>query len=120
MFVLASPWFVIYNKAFVIRQVYSYLLALRSLIIDEIVNEGGDIVNGYFPGNFATIASKFCVKYDTVVKIWRQFVANNDHERPKPRSAGVTILQTHDLAFIELLKTGKPSLTSGDIVERSK
>ena len=63
---------------------------LRSLLIDEIVNEGGDIVNGYFLGNFATIASKFRVKYDTVVKIWRQFVANNDHERPKPRSAGVT------------------------------
>ncbi len=89
---------------------------LRSLIIDEIVNEGGDIVNGYFPGNFATIASKFRVKYDTVVKIWRQFVANNDHERPKPRSAGVTILQTHDLDFIELLKTGKPSLTSGELL----
>ena len=82
---------------------------LRSLIIDEIVNKGGDIVNGYFPGNFATIASKFRVKYDTVVKIWCQFVANNDHECPKPQSAGVTILQTHDLDFIKLLKTSKPS-----------
>ena len=32
---------------------------LRSLIIDEIVEEGGDIVTGFFPGNLANVARKF-------------------------------------------------------------
>ena len=30
----------------------------RSLIIDEIVEMGGDIITGYFPGDLETVASK--------------------------------------------------------------
>ena len=32
---------------------------LRSLVIDAIVDAGGDIVTGYFQGNFAAIARTF-------------------------------------------------------------
>ena len=56
---------------------------LRSLVIDEIVNEGGDIATRYFPGNFSAISKTFKLKTDTVMKVWRQFVANRNHERPK-------------------------------------
>ena len=45
------------------------------MVIDAIVDTGGDIVTGYFQGNFAAIARTFKLKRDTVVKVWRQFVA---------------------------------------------
>ena len=86
---------------------------LRSLIIDAIVDTGGDIVTGYFQGNFAAIARTFKLKRDAVVKVWRQFVANSDHELPKSTATGVRSLQPNDLDFIEFLKTDRPSLTSG-------
>jgi hypothetical protein len=35
---------------------------LPSLIIDEIVEEGGDIVTRFFPGNLANVARKFKLK----------------------------------------------------------
>ena len=35
---------------------------LPSLIIDEIVEGGGDIVTGFFPGNLANVARKFKLK----------------------------------------------------------
>ena len=90
---------------------------LRSLVIDEIVNAGGDIATGYFPGNFAAIAKTFKLKTDTVMKVWRQFVANTDHERPKFIATGARSLQPDDIDFIEFLKTDRPSLTSGELLK---
>ena len=89
---------------------------LRSLIIDEIVAEGGDIVTGFFPGNLANVARKFKLTYNTVANVWRQFIEKRDHERPKSLATGVRCLQTDDLDFIEFLKTDRPSLTSGELL----
>ena len=83
--------------------------------IDAIVDAGGDIVTGYFQGNFAAIAKTFKLKRDTVVKVWRQFVAT-DHELPKSTATGVRSLQPNDLDFIEFLKTDRPLLTSGEFL----
>lgn len=90
---------------------------IRSLIIDAIVEEGGDIATGFFPGNLANVARKFKLKYNTVAKVWRQFIENGNHERPKSLATGVRCLQTDDLDFIEFLKAGRPSLTSGELLE---
>ena len=86
------------------------------MVIDAIVDAGGDIVTGYFQGNFSAIARTFKLKRDTVVKVWRQFVANSDHELPKSTATGVRSLQPNDLDFIEFLKTDRPSLTSGELL----
>ena len=46
---------------------------LRRSIIQDIVENGGDFVTGFFPGNLSVIALKNRTKYDTVKKIWKQF-----------------------------------------------
>ena len=38
----------------------------RSLIIDEIIEHGGDMITGYLPGSFDEIAKKFKLKKDAV------------------------------------------------------
>ena len=89
---------------------------LRSLIIDTIVEAGGDIVSRLFPGNFAVIAKTFKLKTYNVVKLWRQFVAKWIPQAPKVSSSWLRRLQPHDLDFIKFLKTDRPSLTSGELL----
>jgi len=89
----------------------------RSLVIDEIIESGGDIVTGFFPGNFAAIARKLKLKRDTVIKIWRNFCITGNELRSKSKASGVKNLQTDDLEFIEFLKTDRPSLTSGELLK---
>ena len=50
------------------------------------------------------------------MKVWRQFVANRDHERPKSIATGARSLQPDDIDFIEFLKTDRPSLTFGKLL----
>ena len=90
---------------------------VRSLIIDEIVEQGGDIATGFFPGNLANVARKFKLKYNTVATVGRQFIENRDHERPKSLATGVRCLKGDDLDFIEFLKTDRPSLMSGELLK---
>ena len=74
---------------------------VRSMIIDEFVENGGDIRTGYFPGSFDNIAKKFKLKIDTVKKVWKTFHTTGEFKRPKPCSSGVKHLQPEDLEFIE-------------------
>ena len=89
---------------------------VRSMIIDEFVENGGDITRGYFPGSFDNIAKKFKLKIDTVQKVWKTFHTTGEFKRPKPCSSGVKHLQPEDLEFIEVLKTNRPSMTSGELL----
>ena len=88
----------------------------RSLIIDEIVEMGGDIITGYFPGDLETVASKFKITKKAVKKIWETFCSTGEHVRPKVNASGVKHLQQDHIEFIELLKSDKPSLTSGELL----
>ena len=47
---------------------------LRRNIIQDVVEKGGDLVTGYFPGSFSEIALKNRTTYNTVRKIWKQFL----------------------------------------------
>lgn len=89
----------------------------RSLVVDEIIENGGDMITGFFPGNFAAIARKLKLKRDTVVKVWNNFCSTGTHEQQQTQASGVKSLQTDDIKFIELLKTDKPSLTSGELLK---
>lgn len=88
----------------------------RSLVIDEIVESGGDIITGFFPGNFAVIARKLKLKRDTVVKVWNNFCLTGKHEQPRTKAKGVKSLQPDDLELIEVLKPDKPSMTFGELL----
>ena len=89
---------------------------VRSMIIDEFVENGGDITTGYFPGSFDNTAKKFKLKIDTVKKLWKTFHTTGEFKRPKPCSSGVKHLQPEDLEFIEVLKTNRPLMTSGELL----
>ena len=65
---------------------------LQRKIVQDIIEESGDFVTGFFPGLFSVIADKNRVKYDTVRKIWKEFVANG-HTEVVRRAAGIKHLQ---------------------------
>ena len=45
---------------------------LRTLMVDEIARNGGDIYTGYFPGNFSDVANAFKVSRNTVANLWQR------------------------------------------------
>ena len=92
----------------------------RSIVIDEIVEVGGDIATGFFEGSYSAVASKLKVSSDTIKKIWKAFCTSGESERPKSCASGVKQLKPDDLEFIEVLKTDKPSMTSGEILKEVK
>lgn len=89
----------------------------RSMIIDAIVENGGDMVTGYFPGSFDEIAKRFKLNVDTVQRIWKTFYTTGEFKRPKPSSSGVKHLMSDDLEFIKFLKTNQPSMTTGELIK---
>ena len=42
----------------------------RVLILDTIIEKGGDSLTGYIPVTYIEIAKRFCVSQQTVAKIW--------------------------------------------------
>ena len=48
---------------------------LRRNIIQDVVEKGGDLATGYFPGSFSEIALKNRTTYNTVRKIFLKLVA---------------------------------------------
>ena len=85
-------------------------------MIDEIVENGGDITTGFVPGSPSCIAKKFKLKIDTVKKVWKRFYTTEGFKRPKTVSSGVKHLQPEDLEFIEVLKTIRPSMKTGELL----
>ena len=56
----------------------------RTLIIDEIVTNGGDIHSGYFPGQFSDIAKVFKVSKQTVKNVWLHLHMDSIEEETLP------------------------------------
>ena len=77
----------------------------RSIVIDEIVEVGGDIATGFFEGSYSAVASKLKVSSDTIKKIWKAFCTSGESKRPKSCTSGAKQLIPDDLEFIEVLKT---------------
>ena len=49
---------------------------LRTLIVDEIVRNGGDIYTGYFPGKFSDVVNAFKVSRNTVINLFSVYTQN--------------------------------------------
>jgi len=59
---------------------------LRTLIVDEIVRNGGDIYTGYFPGKFLDVANAFKVSRNTVINLWQRL--HTEHTIEPQRNGG--------------------------------
>ena len=90
---------------------------LRCLVVDEIVEMGGDTATGFFEGSYRAVASKLKLSTETVQKIWTTFCVSGEIKRPKSCASGVKHLKPEDLEFIKFLKTDKPSMTSGELLK---
>ena len=92
---------------------------MRRRIVEDIVEDGGDFVTGFFPGNFSAIAERNRVKFDTVRKIWKEVVEKGDAGITKTRAAGVKQIQQDDIDFIRFLKTDRASMTAGELYKHT-
>ncbi|XP_078382244.1 uncharacterized protein LOC144664917 [Oculina patagonica] len=88
---------------------------LKRKIIQDIVEDGGDFVTGFFPGSFSVIAERNRVKHDTVRKIWKDLVDNGNAGITERHTAGVKHIQQDDVDFIRFLKTDRASMTIGEL-----
>ena len=76
---------------------------LRRTIIQDVVEKGGDLVTGDFPGSFSEIALKNRTTYNTVRKIWKQFFETGS-TCYESHAAGSEHLQQDDLDFISIFR----------------
>ncbi|XP_031552633.1 uncharacterized protein LOC116289810 [Actinia tenebrosa] len=89
---------------------------MRTMIIDRILQEGGDRATGYIPRSLRYFSEELQLSYNTVAKIWRQFCEEfSIDSRPKGGTKW-SKLSEDDLELIELLKIEKPSISLAEII----
>ena len=89
---------------------------MRSLIIDRILQEGGDRVTGYIPKSFRYFSEELKLSVNTITKTWRKFC---EELSINPRAKGGTKwskLTGDDLELIEILKIEKPTVSLAEII----
>ena len=89
---------------------------MRLLIIDRILQEGGDRVTGYIPRSFRYFSEELKLSVNTITKSWRKFC---EELSINPRAKGGTKwskLTGDDLELIEILKIEKPSVSLAEII----
>ena len=90
---------------------------LRHLIIDKIVEGGGDPLTMIFPGRFVDIANELNVSLATVSKIWKNYCETGSLSPLKHRGGNPSRLSNGDLELIEVLKRQKPSITHAEVMD---
>lgn len=90
---------------------------LRSLIVDVILSEGGDVTTGYYPGNFRDIERRFKVTAGVPKRVWNNFCKTGRLE-PHRYVCGVqSPLEQPELELVRILKENRPSITYNEIKE---
>lgn len=87
---------------------------LRRNIIQNVVEKGGDLVTGYFPGSFSEIAQKNRTTCNTAKKTLKQFCETGS-TCYESHAAGSKHLQQDDLNFMQLLKISRASMATGEV-----
>ena len=95
----------------------SLSLEIRDSIIDVMVEEGGDIGSGFFPGSYNAIADRFKVSDFAVRKLWKQVCCERKLEPIKHQTGNPAHIKEEDLQLIETIKTEKPSTSYKKIKE---
>ena len=80
---------------------------LRTLIVDEIVLNGGNINTGYFPGKFSGVANTFKVSGNTSKNVWQRLHTERTIEPWRHGGGNTSNLTQGDLQFIETVKRGR-------------
>ena len=93
----------------------SYLKS--TVILDTIIENGGDSLTGYIPVTYSEIAKRFCVSQQTVAKIWREFCQRNSFTVQSRGGVRNRKLTDNDLELIEMLKASKGSISMREISE---
>ena len=87
---------------------------LRRNIIQDIVENGGDFVTGFFPSNLSEIALKNRTKYDMVKKICKQFCGSGTIKF-QGQTGGSKHLEPDDIELLRYLKTSRASMPTGEL-----
>ena len=88
---------------------------LRSLVIDQIVEMGGDPAAGFFQGSYSAVSSKLKLSVETIQKVWKRFCESGEVKRHESCASGVR-LKPEDMQLIKLLKMDRLSMTSGELL----
>ena len=88
---------------------------LRTLIVDEIVRNSGDIYTGYFPGNFEDVENAFKVSRNTVINLRQRLHTEHTIEPRRNGGGNNSRLSQGDLQFIETVKRARPTSSLREI-----
>ena len=86
---------------------------MRSLIIDDILSEGGNVLTEYYPGSFRAIGSKYKVSGVTSSNVWKTFCQTGAENLPLHATARdqPKRLAGPELDLVQLLIKGRLSRT---------
>ena len=91
---------------------------LRLLIINKIINDGGNQATGIFPGKYIDIARSLGVSSAVVSNIWKRYCQDGSISPKKNTGGNPSHLSQGDLPYIEFLKQQKPSITYDEIIQQ--
>ena len=90
---------------------------LRTLIVDEIIRNGGDVNTGYFPGRFTDIANALKVSRSCVENVWMHLHTDRTVEQRQHGGRNPSNLTQGDLQLIETWKKARPSSSLREIYD---
>ena len=94
---------------------------LRRLVIQEIIEAGGNTNSGEVPrGIYSVVSAKFRLNRQTVTNFWIRYVNEGSmSEKPRHKKGNPKITEP-DVRMIEFLKREKPSTTGTEIQDKLK
>ena len=90
---------------------------MRSLIIDDILSQGGDVSTEFYPGSFRALGKKYKVSGTTVSNIWKTFCQSGEYVPRHSARGQPKRLEEPELDLMQLLLKCRPSITYKDIKE---
>ena len=96
---------------------------LRSLVISDIIDQGGNETTGYLtPGSISKVSAKYKLHRNTVSKIWKKYWTEHTYSPGKQtgwKNQGAK-LKFEDLQYIEFLKTCDSTLPLASVQDKLK
>jgi len=87
-------------------------------IVDDIIRNGGDVVSGYFPGQFSDVANSLKVSRETVKNIWKRLHSDGTIDPRRGIGGGNPLSLTQgDLQLVEIMKNDRPTCSLKEIHE---
>ena len=91
---------------------------LRLLIINKIINNGGNRATGIFHGKYTDIARQLGVSSAVVSNIWKRYCEDGSISPKKNTGGNPSHLSQGDLQYVEFLKQQKPTITYDEIMQQ--